>query len=142
MITEGVAILDTAVGHRTPGPYQLQAAIAALHALAATFEETDWPQIAALYGELARRAPSPVIEVNRAVAGGMADGPLAGLAVLAPILAHGALAGYGPLHTAHADLLHRAGDATGATAARERALATTTNPILRDELARRWIADR
>jgi RNA polymerase sigma-70 factor (ECF subfamily) len=138
MIGEGVSLLDEAIRRRDPGPYQVQAAIAALHGQAATFAETDWPQIAALYGELARRTPSPVIEVNRAVAVGMADGPLAGLAVLAPVLAAGELAGYGPLHTAHADLLERAGDLAAAAEARNRALATTVNPVLRDELARRW----
>ncbi len=105
LITEGTALLDAAVSRRCPGPYQLQAAIAAVHAQAPSFEQTDWPQIAALYGEVARRSPSPVIEVNRAVAVGLADGPLPGLAVLAPVLTSGELDGYGPLHTAHADLL-------------------------------------
>jgi RNA polymerase sigma-70 factor (ECF subfamily) len=141
LIAEGVRLLDAAIERRTPGPYQLQAAIAALHAQAPTFEDTDWPQIAVLYGELARRTPSQVIEVNRAVAVGMADGPRAGLAVLAPILAAGSLADYGPLHTVHADLLDRAGDRAGAAAARERALATLTSPILRGELARRWAGE-
>jgi RNA polymerase sigma-70 factor, ECF subfamily len=138
MITEGVAVLDAAISRRSAGPYQLQAAIAALHAQAPSFEETDWPQIAALYGELGRREPPPVVEVNRAVAVGLADGPLAGLAVLAPVLAARELDGYGPLHTAHADLLERAGDHAGAAQARARALATTASPVLREELARRW----
>jgi predicted RNA polymerase sigma factor len=71
----------------------------------------------------------------------MADGPMAGLAVLDPVLAGGELTEYGPLHTVHADLLERAGDAAGAARARERALATTANPVLRDELARRWGVD-
>ena len=61
MIAEGTAVLDAAMALRAPGPYQLQAAIAAVHAAAPSFEQTDWPQIAALYGELARRAPSPVV---------------------------------------------------------------------------------
>jgi RNA polymerase sigma-70 factor (ECF subfamily) len=138
MISEGVEVLDAAVARRTPGPYQLQAAIAALHAQAPSFEATDWAQIAALYGELGRREPSPVVEVNRAVAVGLADGPLAGLAVLAPVLASGDVNDYGPLHTAHADLLERVGDTAGAARARTRALATTASPVLRDELARRW----
>jgi RNA polymerase sigma-70 factor, ECF subfamily len=138
MISEGVRLLDAAVARRAPGPYQVQAAIAALHAQAPSFAETDWPQIAALYGELGRREPSPVVELNRAVAVGLADGARAGLAVLAPVLAAGDLDGYGPLHTAHADLLDRLGDAAGADRARERALATTANPLLRDALARRW----
>jgi len=137
LITEGTAVLDAAVALCRPGPYQLQAAIAAVHAQAASFEETDWPQIAALYGELARRWPSPVIEVNRAVAVGMADGPQAGLAVLAPVLDGGQLADYGPLHAAHADLLDRAGQHEAARAAWARAIEATDNPALRDELARR-----
>src|SRR5271167_4074254 len=81
-IAEGTAVLDTAMARREPGPYQLQAAIIAVHTQAARFEDTDWPQIAALYGKLARWDPSPVIEINRAVAVGMADGPRAGLAIL------------------------------------------------------------
>jgi RNA polymerase sigma-70 factor, ECF subfamily len=136
-IAEGVALLDEAMALRAPGPYQLQAAIAALHAQAPSFADTDWPQIALLYRTLARQAPSPVVEVNRAVAVGMADGPRAGLAVLEPVLASGALAGYGPLHAAHADLLERAGDAEGARAAWARAIASTENSALRTELERR-----
>lgn len=141
LITEGIAVLDDAVARRSPGPYQLQAAVAALHAQAPSFEQTDWPQIAALYGELARRAPSPVITVNRAVAVGLADGPQAGLAVLAPVLASGELDGYGPLHAAHADLLDRAGRAGEAAAAWGRAIEATDNAALREELKRR-AADR
>ena len=137
MITEGTAILDAAVARRAPGPYQLQAAIAALHAAAPSFEQTDWPQIAALYGELSRRAPSPVVEVNRAVAVGLADGPLAGLAVLTPVVASGQLSTYGPLHAAHADLLDQAGRPDEAAAAWARAIETTENGPLRDQLIRR-----
>jgi RNA polymerase sigma-70 factor (ECF subfamily) len=137
LIAEGVALLDNAMARRSPGPYQLQAAIAALHAQAPGFAATDWAQIALLYRELARLAPSPVIEVNRAVAVGMADGPRAGLAVLEPVLASGALADYGPLHAAHADLLDRAGDTGAATAAWRRAIAATENVPLRAELERR-----
>ena len=140
-IAEGVVLLDTAMAMRSPGPYQLQAAIAALHAQAGSFEETDWAQIALLYGTLARHAPSPVVEINRAVAVGMADGPRAGLAVLEPILASGALAGYGPLHAAHADLLERAGDAEAASAAWARAIGVTENTALRAELTRRHDPD-
>jgi RNA polymerase sigma-70 factor, ECF subfamily len=140
-IAEGVALLDTAMAMRSPGPYQLQAAIAALHAQAASFDETDWAQIALLYRTLAQHAPSPVVEINRAVAVGMADGPRAGLAVLEPILASGALAGYGPLHAAHADLLERAGDAEAASAAWARAIGATENTALRAELARRHDPD-
>jgi RNA polymerase sigma-70 factor (ECF subfamily) len=141
LIAEGVATLDVAMARRSPGPYQLQAAIAALHAEAGSFAETDWAQIAFLYGELGRRAPSPVVEINRAVAVGMAGGPRAGLAILEPILASGALAGYGPLHAAHADLLDRTGDFAAATAAWARAIETTENSSLRAELQRR-MADR
>src|SRR5262249_23952884 len=121
MIREGVAQLDAAIVRGSPGAYQLQAAIAALHARAASFEETDWAQIATLYGALARRAPSPVVEVNRAVSVGMADGPRAGLAALEPVLASGPLDGYAPLHAAHADLLDRAGDREAAAVAWARA---------------------
>jgi RNA polymerase sigma-70 factor, ECF subfamily len=137
LIAQGVALLEAALARRSPGPYQLQAAIASLHAQAHSFEETDWAGIAALYGELGRQAPSPVVEVNRAVAVGMADGPLAGLAVLEPILASGALAGYGPLHAAHADLLERAGEEDAAAAAWRRAVQSTENAALRANLERR-----
>jgi len=137
LIAEGVALLDAAMARRSPGAYQLQAAIAALHAMAPGFAATDWTQIALLYGELGRRAPSPVVEVNRAVAVGMADGPRAGLAILEPILASGALDDYAPLHAAHADLLDRAGETGAATAAWTRAVETTENASLRAELERR-----
>ena len=137
LIAEGTRVLDAALAQRTPGPYQIQAAIIAVHVQAASFEDIDWPQIAALYRELARWDPSPVIEINRAVAVGMADGPLAGLAVLEPVLTSGALAGYAPLHAAHADLLERAGDQEGAAAAWARAAAATSNEALREELHRR-----
>jgi RNA polymerase sigma-70 factor, ECF subfamily len=137
LITEGTGVLDAAMARRAPGPYQLQAAIIAVHVQAASFADTDWVQIAALYGELARRDPSPVIEINRAVAVGMADGPRAGLAILEPILASGSLAAYAPLHAAHADLLERAGQMEEAAAAWARAAYTTGNATLRGELRRR-----
>src|SRR5580700_298600 len=137
LITEGTSVLDAAMARRAPGPYQLQAAIIAVHVQAASFADTDWVQIAALYGELARRDPSPVIEINRAVAVGMADGPRAGLAILEPILASGSLAAYGPLHAAHADLLERAGQMEEAAAAWARSAHTTGNAALRGELRRR-----
>jgi RNA polymerase sigma-70 factor (ECF subfamily) len=137
LITEGTGVLDTAMARRAPGPYQLQAAIIAVHVQAASFADTDWVQIAALYGELARWDPSPVIEINRAVAVGMADGPRAGLAILEPILASGSLAAYAPLHAAHADLLERAGQMEEAAAAWARAAHTTGNAALRGELRRR-----
>jgi RNA polymerase sigma-70 factor, ECF subfamily len=137
LIAEGTAVLDAAMARRAPGPYQLQAAIIAVHVQAASFDDIDWPQIAALYRELARWHPSPVIEINRAVAVGMADGPLAGLAILEPILTSGTLAGYAPLHAAHADLLDRAGETDAAAAAWTRAAAATSNDALREELHRR-----
>jgi RNA polymerase sigma-70 factor (ECF subfamily) len=140
LVAEGTAILDAAVARRRPGPYQVQAAIAAVHAAAGSFEATDWPQIAALYGTLARFSPSPVVEVNRAVAVGLADGPHAGLALLAPVLASGALTGYAPLHAAHADLLERAGLAAEASAAWARAERAMGNAALQRELHRRRAA--
>jgi RNA polymerase sigma-70 factor (ECF subfamily) len=136
-IAEGLALLDRAILLRRPGPYQLQAAIAALHAQAPSFTETDWTEISLLYRELARVAPSSVVEVNRAVAVGMADGPRAGLVVLEPILASGALADYAPLHAAHAELLDRAGEPEAAAVAWSRAIATTENAAVRAELQHR-----
>ncbi|HEY3007863.1 MAG TPA: RNA polymerase sigma factor [Micromonosporaceae bacterium] len=137
MIAEGSSLLDAVVALRSPGPYQLQAAIAAVHAEAPGPDDTDWVRIARLYAQLARYSPSPVVEINRAVAVGMADGPAAGLAVLTPVLALPDLGGYAPLHAAHADLLERAGDTAGAAAAWQRAIDATPNAALRDELRRR-----
>jgi RNA polymerase sigma-70 factor (ECF subfamily) len=137
MITEGTALLDSAMTQHAPGPYQLQAAIAAVHAEASGFEGTDWVQITALYGELARMAPSPVVDVNRAVAAGMAYGPRAGLAILESVIASGALANYGPLYAAHADMLDRVGDGDAAAKSWARAIEATPNEALREELRRR-----
>ena len=136
-IREGERLLDGALRRRSPGLYQLQAAIAALHATAASPEDTDWAQIAALYGELARRTPSAVVEVNRAVALGRAEGPNAGLAVLVPLLRGGTLDGYAPLHVAHADLLDRAGNHAQASRAYLRAAQCAENTVTRTELKRR-----
>ena len=136
-ISEGVRTLDRALRLRRPGPYQLQAAIAALHATAPGAAQTDWPQIAALYGELARLTPSPVVEVNRAVAIGMADGPRAGLAVLDELAGDPRLATYQPLHAALAELLRRAGDMPRAKAAYTRAIELSSNAVERAELERR-----
>jgi RNA polymerase sigma-70 factor (ECF subfamily) len=121
-IDAGLAALDRALALRNPGPYQVQAAIAACHARAPVPEATDWPQIAGLYGQLARMTPSPVVELNRAVAVAMADGPGAGLALLEPLLASGVLGSYYLLHAARADLLRRAGRFAEASAAYEQAL--------------------
>jgi RNA polymerase sigma-70 factor, ECF subfamily len=139
LIAEGTAVLDEALALHSPGSYQLQAAIAAVHAAAGSFEATDWAQIALLYGSLSRLEPSPVIELNRAVAVGMADGPLAGLAVLAPVVDSGALAEYGPLHAAHGFLLEKAGYSERARGAWARAAAASGNAAVRDELLRRHV---
>ena len=141
LIEEGSRVLDEALELHSPGPYQLQAAILALHASAGSYESTDWPQIALLYRALARLDPSPVVEVNRAVAVGMADGPLAGLAVLAPVLASGALSQYAPLHAAHGFLLDKAGDPERARGAWGRAAETSGNAAVHDELLRRHEID-
>jgi RNA polymerase sigma-70 factor (ECF subfamily) len=133
-IREGERLLEAALARGLAGPYQLQAAIAALHATAPSVQATDFAQIAALYGVLARVAPSAVVEINRAVATGRARGPQAGLAVLAPVLEGGELVDYAPLHAAHADLLERAGDAEGAGAAWARAAACTENAVARTAL--------
>jgi RNA polymerase sigma-70 factor (ECF subfamily) len=99
--------------------------------------EPDWAKIAELYGALARLTPSPVVELNRAVAVGFADGPQAGLDVLAPLLDDPTLASYQPLHAARAELLRRAGDRPGATEAYREAIALSTNEVERAELERR-----
>jgi RNA polymerase sigma-70 factor (ECF subfamily) len=132
-IREGRRELDRALALRRPGPYQLQAAIAALH----LEDEVDWAQIAELYAALLRIAPSPVIEVNRAVAVGFATGAEAGLELLAPLLEDLALERHQPLHAAHAELLRRAGDRAGAVRAYERAIAISANVVERAELERR-----
>ena len=107
---------------------------------APTAGETDWPQIADLYGALARVAPSPVVALNRAVAVGFADGPDAGLSLLSPLLSDATLAGYQPLHAAHAELLRRAGDPAGAAGAYRRAIELSANAVERRELERRLAA--
>jgi RNA polymerase sigma-70 factor (ECF subfamily) len=138
-IADGVKELNAALRLGRPGPYQVQAAVSALHATAADADATDWPQIAALYGELARLAPSPVVEINRAVAIGMADGPRAGLALLDELRtsADRRLAAYQPLHAARAELLRRAGERRAAAEAYARAIALSTNAVERAELERR-----
>jgi RNA polymerase sigma-70 factor (ECF subfamily) len=106
-IAEAIATLEAALRQRRPGPYQVQAAIAACHAEASEAGDTDWAQIAGLYGQLSTMIPSPVIELNRAVAISMADGPAAGLGLIDELEAEGALAGYYLLPAARADLLRR-----------------------------------
>lgn len=124
-IDEGLATLDAAMALGRPGPYQLQAAIAALHARAPRPEDTDWPQIAGLYGALARATPSPVVELNRAVAVAMADGPAAGLSLVDALADD--LGGYHLFHAARADLLRRLARRDDAAEAYRRALELTTN---------------
>ena len=133
-IRDGLAALERAVRLRRPGSYQLQAAITALEI---EDGKTDWAQIAELYGALAQLNPSAVVELNRAVAVGLADGPAAGLELIEPLLADPALERYQPLHAAHAELLSRAGDAGGAARAYERAIELTANAVERAELERR-----
>jgi RNA polymerase sigma-70 factor (ECF subfamily) len=136
-IAEGREALAAALGHGRPGPYQLQAAIAACHASAARAEETDWPTIARIYGQLARLTPSPVVELNRAVAVGMAHGPEAGLALLDALTSGGTLDGYHLLPATRADLLRRLGRRGEAAAAYQEALELGGTGAERRYLARR-----
>ncbi|MFJ5269679.1 RNA polymerase sigma factor [Streptomyces sp. NPDC088358] len=136
-IDEGAALLETALRRGRPGPYQIQAAIAACHTTAATAEETDWADIAALYGELARLVPSAVVRLNRAVAVGMAEGPAAGLALVAELERTGELDGYHLLAATRADLLRRTGRAAEAAEAYARALELVENAAERRFLERR-----
>ncbi len=137
LIAEGVATLDEALTMQRAGPYQVQAAIAACHATAPDAASTDWPQIAALYTELARRAPSPVVDLNHAVAVAMADGIPAGLALVDELAGSGRLEGYYLLPAARADLLRRAGRATEAEAAYEQA-----RELAPTEAERRYLSGR
>lgn len=121
MITEGLALIDKAMRHRRPGPYQIQAAIAALHARAATPEETDWAQIELLYGALERYEPSPVITLNRAVAVSKVRGPEAALALVEPLAPQ--LSGYFHFHGLKGGLLLQLGRREEARAAFDRAIA-------------------
>jgi RNA polymerase sigma-70 factor (ECF subfamily) len=133
-IDEGLRVLDRALTFGRPGPYQLQAAIAALHAQAETPRETDWEQIAALYSELERRTGSPVTALNRAVAVAMTEGPAAGLSLTDAI---SALDAYHLFHATRADLLRRLERHAEAAAAYRRALELVTNPVERAFLERR-----
>lgn len=135
-IREGIAVLDEALTIYSPGPYQVQAAISALHADAATPEDTDWMQITALYGTLMMMMPSPVVQVNWAVAMGMAQGPFAGLALLHR-LNYETVENYYPYHAALADLLRRTNQREAAADAYERAIALCQNAAERAYLQRR-----
>jgi len=124
-ITEGVALVEKALKSRRFGPYTMQAAIAAVHAEAESVAATDWRQIVALYNQLLRIQPSPVVHLNRAVAIAMCDGPEVGLAHIDAVLEHGELANYYLAHSARADMYRRLGRTAEARASYEKALALT-----------------
>jgi len=125
LIAEGRALVERALASRRIGPYTLQAAISAVHAVSPNASATDWAQIVGLYDVLASVEPSPVIELNRAVAVAMRDGPEAGLGLINAILARGELADYRLAHAARADLCRRLGKTADARASYERALELT-----------------
>lgn len=137
LIDEGVAILDGALAMRRPGAYQVQAAIAACHATAPDMAGTDWRQIAALYGELVRLTPSPVVELNRAVAVAMSDGVPAGLELVDALASSGSLDGYHLLPATRADLLRREGRVDEARAAYLEAL-----ELVPTDAERRYLTER
>ncbi|MGZ8228644.1 MAG: RNA polymerase sigma factor [Burkholderiales bacterium] len=136
-IAEGLALVEQALSSRRFGPYTLQAAIAAVHSQARSAAETDWPQIVALYELLAGVSPSPVVELNRAVALAMRDGPEAGIALIEAILAQGDLNDYHLAHAARADLYRRLGRTAEARASYQRAL-----ELARQEPERRFLQKR
>src|SRR5262245_48140187 len=136
-IAEGQALVERALSSRRFGPYTLQAAIAAVHAGARSAAETDWANIASVYDLLARIEPSPVVELNRAVAVAMRDGPEAGLRLIDAILARGELAGYHLAHAARADLCRRLGRTGAARSSYQRALS-----LARLEPERRFLERR
>ena len=136
-IAEGTTLVERALASRRIGPYTLQAAISAVHAEAPTAAATDWAQIVGLYDVLARADPSPVIELNRAVAVAMRDGPTAGLALIDAILGRGALADYHLAHSARAELCRRLGRTADARASYTRAL-----DLARQEPQRRFLERR
>jgi RNA polymerase sigma-70 factor, ECF subfamily len=136
-IAEGRALVERALSSRQFGPYTIQAAIAAVHAAAPNAAATDWSQIVALYDLLSRSGPSPIVELNRAVAVAMRDGPAAGLTLVDDLLARGELANYHLAHSARADLCRRLGQTAEARASYERALA-----LAQQEPERRFLAGR
>ena len=140
LIVEGVALVERALASRRFGPYAIQAAIAAVHAEAATAEATDWNEIVGLYDALLRMEPSPVIELNRAVAVAMRDGPAAGLALVDAILGRGELLEYHLVHAARADLCRRLGRNVDAGASYRRAIELTRQEPERRFLERRLAA--
>ena len=139
-IAEGLALVERALRSRRAGPYTLQAAIAAVHAEATEAAATDWAQIAGLYDVLLRIDPSPVAELNRAVAIAMRDGPAPGLKLIEEIFRRGDLDDYALAHSARADLCRRLGRTADAAAAYERALALTRQGPERRFLERRLAA--
>jgi RNA polymerase sigma-70 factor (ECF subfamily) len=136
-IVEGCALAERALRFRKPGPFAIQAAIAAVHAEAATPETTDWPQIAGLYDALMRADGSPIVELNRAAAVAMRDGPAAGLRLVDDLLARGMLGDYLFAHAARAELCRRLGRTGDARASYQRAL-----ELARQEPERRFLARR
>jgi len=136
-IAEGAALVERALASRRIGAYSLQAAIAAVHAQAATPEATDWREIVALYDVLARIEPSPIVELNRAVAVAMRDGPAAGVVLIEALIARGELDDYHLAHAAHADLCRRLGRVEQARGSYERAIA-----LARQEPERRFLQRR
>ena len=136
-IDEGLSLVERALSSRRFGPYSLQAAIAAVHAQAADADATDWHEIVGLYDALQRIEPSPIVELNHAVAVAMRDGPAAGVALIEAILARGDLNDYHLAHAAHADLCRRLGKAAEARASYQRALA-----LARQERERRFLERR
>ena len=138
-IREGLELVDTALRLRNVGPYQLQSAIAALHAQADAYEQTDWRQINALYVELYSLSRTPVIALNHAVAIAMSEGIEKGLRRVDEIGADGALDDYHLFHAARADLLRRLGRTLEAIKAYSRALELTRNPVEQNYLRRRLI---
>ena len=136
-IGEGVSVLEAALGQRQPGPYQIQAAIAACHVTAARAADTDWAQIARLYEQLARFLPTPVVALNHAVAVGMAEGPQPGLDLVTALETGGRLAGYYLLPATKADMYRRLGRADDAAACYREALALAGTDAERRFLSRR-----
>jgi RNA polymerase sigma-70 factor (ECF subfamily) len=136
-ISEGVAVLEAALRQGRPGPYQIQAAIAACHVTAARAADTDWAQIALLYERLLEFLPTPVVQLNHAVAVGMASGPEAGLALVSALSASGKLDGYHLLPATRADFLRRLGRSSEAAAAYAEALELASTDAERRYLTRR-----
>ena len=139
LIAEGLVLVERALQSRRFGPYSLQAAIAGVHAQAPDAAATDWEEIVGLYDVLLRADPSPVIELNRAVAVAMRDGPLAGLALIDAILKRGDLNDYHLAHAARADLCRRLGKTTEARLSYERAIGLTKQELQRRFLVRRLV---